>query len=112
MSGHHDCVTALQVLTEQILEDSSRLRIEPDHRLVDDDHFGPMNERARDYQLLPHAVTVALDQLVGPFLEIEQRHQLATTVLDFVAVLAVQARHEPEKFRAGKLLIDERAIRN
>ena len=57
-------------------------------------------------------MAVALDQLVGPFLQIEQRHQLATAVLDLVAVLAVQSRHEAEEFRAGELFVDERTVGN
>ena len=67
----------LRVFAEQILENARRLRVEADHRLVDDDHLGPVHERARDDELLPHAVAVALDQLVAPLLEIEQREQLA-----------------------------------
>src|SRR5450759_2425590 len=110
--GHHDGVAALHVFAEQILENARRLRIEADHWLVDHHHFRSMNERARDDQLLPHPVTVALDQLVGPFLQIEQRHQLATAVLDLVAILAVQSRHEAEEFRAGQLFVDERTVGN
>ncbi len=57
-------------------------------------------------------MAVALDQLVGPFLEIEQRHQLATAVLDLVAILSVQASHEAEKLGPGQLFVDERAVGN
>ena len=74
-----------------------RLRIEPDHRLVDDDDVRTVHERARDDELLPHAVAVALDQLVAPFLEIEQRQQLARAVLDLVALLPVQAGDEAQE---------------
>ena len=110
--GHHDGVAAPHVLAEQILENSRRLRIESNHRLVDHDHFRPVDERAGDDELLPHAVAVALDQLVGPLLEIEQRHQLAPAVLDLVAVLAVQSSDEAQEFRAGELLVDERPVGN
>ena len=57
-------------------------------------------------------MAIALDQLVGPFLQIEQRHQLATAVLDLVAILAVQSRHEAEKLGTRQLLIDERTVGN
>ena len=108
--AHHDRVAAARVLAEQILEDLRRLRVEPDHRLVHDDHFGPVHERARDDQLLPHAVAVALDELVAPILEIEQRQQLARAMLDLRPVLIVQAGDESQELRAGQLLIDEGAV--
>src|SRR4029079_13499389 len=71
-----------------------------------------MNERARDDQLLPHSVAVALDELVGPILEIEQRHQLASAVLDLVSVLSVQSGDETKEFRAGELVVDEGSVGN
>src|SRR3954469_5148948 len=69
--GHHDRVSTPRVLAEEILENACRLRVESHHRLVDDDHLGPMHERARDDELLTHAMAVALHQLVAPLLEIE-----------------------------------------
>src|SRR5207237_1299397 len=55
---------------------------------------------------------VALDQLVGPFLEIEQRHQLAPAVLDLVTILTVQPGDEAQELGARQLLVDERTIGN
>src|SRR4029079_5861037 len=71
--GHHHRVSASRVLAEEIFEDARRLGVEPDHRLVDDDDFRTVYERAGDDQLLAHTVAVALDELVAPFLEVEQR---------------------------------------
>src|SRR3954451_12186656 len=48
VGAHHDRVAAARVLAEQILENLRRLRVEPDHRLVDDDDFGTVYERTRD----------------------------------------------------------------
>ena len=110
--AHHDRVAAPRVLAEQILEDPRRLRVESDHRLVDDDHLRPMHERTRDDQLLAHAVAVALHQLVAPILEIEQRQQLPRAMLHLGAFLIVQAGHEAQELRAGQLLIDEWAVGN
>src|SRR5438105_6368692 len=86
---HHYGMAASDVLAEQVLENPRRLRVEPHHRLVDDDDLWSMDERAGDDQLLAHPVTVALHQLVGPLLQIEQSHQLASTMLDLVSVLPV-----------------------
>ena len=71
-----------------------------------------MDERARDYELLPHPVAVALDQLVSPLLEIEQRHQLSSPVLELVTVLPVKPADEAQEFSAGKLLVNEGTVRN
>src|ERR1700694_5080635 len=60
VSRHHDGVPAPYILAEQVFQNSRCLWIESDHRLVDDDHVGAMDERARDDELLSHAVTVAL----------------------------------------------------
>ena len=109
---HHDRVAATRVLAKEILENARRFRIEADHRLVDDDHLGAMHERARDDQLLAHAVAVALDQLVAPLLEIEQREQLARAVLDLRPVLVVQPGDEAQELGARQLLVDERAVGN
>jgi len=70
---HHDRVAAPRVFLEEILEDARRLGVEADHRLVDDDDFRTVHERAGDDELLAHAVAVALDHLVSPRLEVEQR---------------------------------------
>src|SRR6266550_3767943 len=109
---HHDRMSTTYVLAEKILEDSRCLGIESDHWLIDDDHLGSVNEGAGDDQLLSHTVAVALDKLVGPFLEVEQRHQLASPVLDLVTILSVQPGDETQKFGAGELLVDERAVGN
>ena len=55
-------------------------------------------------------MAVALDELVAPFLEIEQRQQLAAAVLDVLSVLTVQPGDETQKLDAGELLVDERPV--
>src|SRR6266568_1056858 len=112
VGGHHDSVSTPHVLAEQILENPRCLRIQTDHRFIDDDDFGSMNERARDYELLPHPVAVALDQLVCPLLEIEQRHQLASPVLELVTVLPVKPADEAQEFSTGELLVNKWAVGN
>src|SRR4051812_26462008 len=71
-----------------------------------------MDERARDDQLLAHTVAVALDELVGPILEIEEGHELATAVLDLGTILSVKSSHEAQELHARELLVDERPVRN
>src|SRR6185436_7710248 len=110
--GHNNRVPASRVLAEQVLERASRLGIETHHRLIHDDHFGLVHERARYDELLAHAVAVALDQLVTPLLEIEECQQLAATTFDLGTGLAVQARDEAQKFDTRELLVDERSVGN
>src|SRR5204863_9323316 len=93
---HHDRVPAPRVLAEELLQNLRGLWIEADHGLIYDDDFRPMHERAGDDQLLPHAMAVALDELVPPLLEIEQREQLARTMFHLLTMLLVQAGHEPQ----------------
>ncbi len=107
---HHDRVAAVCVFFKEIFENTRRFGVESHHGLVDDDHVRPVHEGARDDELLPHAVAVALDQLVAPFVEIEQREELARAMLDHRPVLLVQPRDESKKLGAGQLLIDERPI--
>src|ERR1044072_4611228 len=112
MRRHHDRVTTVRVLAEEILQDARSLRVQPDHGLIHDDDFRAMHEGARDDQLLPHAVAVALDQLVAPLLEIEQGEQLARAMLDMIAFLVVQTSDESQELTARELLVDEWAIGN
>src|SRR5688572_1900471 len=109
---HHDRVTAARVFAKEILQHLRRLRIEPDHGLVDDDHLGTVEKRARDDELLPHAVAVALHQLILPFEQVEEGEELTQSPLHRLAALVVQAGDESEKFRAGELLINERSVRD
>src|ERR1019366_7121509 len=55
---------------------------------------------------------VALDELVAPLLEIEERHEFARPVLHLGTLLAVQPRNEAQELRAGELFVYERAIGN
>src|SRR5215212_51224 len=75
---HHDSMSAACVLAEKVLQNARCFWIESNHWLVDDDDIGLVNERARDDELLPHSVAVALDQLVAPFIEIEECQQFTT----------------------------------
>src|SRR4051794_23539604 len=110
VGGHHDRVSTPRVLAKEVLEDARRLGVETDHRLVDDDYFRAMHKGARDDELLAHAMAVALDELVTPFLEVKQREQLSPTVLDLLSLLVVKSGDEAKKLRAGQLLIYERAV--
>src|SRR5688572_9080869 len=97
----------MRVLAEEVLEDSRRLRIQTHHGLVHDDHFGSMHERAGDDQLLPHAVAVALDELIPPLVEIEERQQLARAMLHLRSFLIEQTGDESQEFASRQLFIDE-----
>jgi hypothetical protein len=105
-------VSPPRVLAEEIFQDLGCLRIEADHRLVHHDHRRAMHEGAGDDQLLPHPVAVALDELVAPFLEVEQRQQLARSALHRRALVAIEARHEAQELHRGELLVDERPVGN
>jgi len=110
--AHEHGAAAIDELPEDVLEESRRFGIEPDHRFIDDDAFGAVNQRARDDELLAHAVAVRLDQLVFPARQLEDFEELRDTPLDDVPLLPVQACDEPQELRAGELVVDERPVRD
>ena len=69
-----------------------------------------MHERARDDQLLAHAVAVALDQLVLHSARSKSASSSRHPLLDGVAILVVEAGDESQELRAGELLVDEGAV--
>src|SRR5688500_11715039 len=71
-----------------------------------------MHERARDDELLPHAMTVRIDEFVAPVLEVEETEQFAPTMFYLSALLAVQTGDKAEELHPGELLIDERPVGN
>src|SRR6267378_2888652 len=85
MRAHEHGSATAHELPEDVLQQSRGLGVEPDHRLVDDDALGAMDQRARDDQLLAHAVAVRLDQLVLPARQLEYFQQLRDAPLDVVA---------------------------
>src|SRR5437762_39800 len=110
--AHQYGAAATNELPENVLEQSRRFGVQPNHRLVDDDAFGAVNEGARDDQLLPHAMAVSLDQLVLPARQLEHLEELGDAALDDVAFLSIQSRHETQELGAGEFVVHERSIRN
>src|SRR2546430_12578879 len=51
VGAHEHGAAPAHELAEDVLEQSRRLRVEPDHGLVHHDVLGPMDQRARDDQL-------------------------------------------------------------
>src|SRR6266704_2787982 len=59
--AHEHGAAAADELTENVLQQPRRLGVEAHHGLVHDDALRPVDEGARDNQLLAHAVTVGFD---------------------------------------------------
>ena len=97
-------------LPEEVLEEARALGVEADHRLVDHDHLRAVHQRARDDQLLAHAVAVGLGELALPGRQLEQLEQLVDAALDRRALVAVERRGEAEELPAGELVVDERPV--
>ena len=96
---------------EQLLDDPCALRVEPDHRFVDDDQRLVEHEDRGHDQFLAHAVGIALDQVVAPVAEVEQFEVAAGRRQDLVGgVIAVEAGDEAQVFIAGQFFIEEGAV--
>src|SRR5690606_14379149 len=108
--AHQDGAAAIDEAPEQGLEDARTLGVETDHRLIDHDHLGPMNEGTGDDQLLAHSVGIRFGELIAPASELEQVEQLLDAILDDLAVLSVECRAESEELRAAQLVVYEGAI--
>src|SRR5438105_5770190 len=112
VGAHEHGAAPARELPENVLQQSRRLRVEPDHRLVHHDVLGPMDQRARDDQLLAHPVAVRLDQLVLPARQLEHLEQLGDPPVHGVTFLAVQGRHEPQELGPRELVVHERPVRD
>src|SRR5580765_6636469 len=80
--AHQDADAAAAHLPEDVLDQARAARIEPDHRLVDDDRARAMEERRAHDEALLHAVREALDELVLPSIDLEQFEHLLHPIVD------------------------------
>src|SRR5213596_1311137 len=112
VGAHEHGTAALHELAEDVLQQSRRLGVEAHHGLVHDDALRPVDEGARDDQLLAHSVTVGFYQLVLPAVQLEHVEQLSDPPLDGVPFLTVQRGHEAQELDPGELVVHERPIRN
>src|SRR6266566_880634 len=112
VGAHEHGTVALHELAEDVLQQSRRLGVEAHHGLVHDDALRPVDEGARDDQLLAHAVTVGFYQLVLPAGQLEHVEQLGDAPLDGVPFLTVQRGHEAQELDPGELVVHERPIGN
>jgi hypothetical protein len=71
-----------------------------------------VDQRRRHDEALLHAVRVALGQFVAPFVEVEERQQLAGAVLHLGAFLSVESGHEAQELGAREFLVHVRAVRH
>jgi hypothetical protein len=112
VGAHQYGAAAVHEGPEQLLEEARALGVQAHHRLVHHDVLGPVNDRARDDQLLPHPVAVRLDQLVLPVGQLEEIEQLVHPLLDGLPLLPVERGHEPQELRARQLVVHVGPVRD
>ena len=77
--------------------------VEPDGGLVQEENLGVVDQRAREGHLLLHAVAVALDQVAGRVVQVEQAQQLACAALGLLLGHAIEPGHEAQELPAASL---------
>ena len=97
---------------EQILELADALGVEPDRRLVDDEHFRLVYQGRGEDGPLPHAVGIAFGQVVDEVLEAEQVDDGRDTLAGEIGRQAVHVGDEMKEFAAGQLFVEERHVRD
>jgi len=112
MGGHEDGRSAFGQFTEKVLDHSDSGRIETDHRFIDNDHPGFVQQRRGNDQPLFHAVGIGFDQVVGPVVQGKLDQQFLSPLAEQAIRKTVQVGHETQKLHARQLLVEKGPVRN
>src|ERR1700733_5785684 len=66
----------LAQLPEQFPHGPAALRIEPNGRLIEEQHLRRMNQSTRDFEAAAHPARVSLYEVVGPFREADHVQEM------------------------------------
>ena len=88
------------------------LGVQPDHGLVDDKHFGFVQQRGNDGHALPRAMREAFNRFVQEVLQVKSRAELLAVFLKPILIHAKKLAGKPEEFPRGQLIVQKRKVRN
>ena len=91
---------------QQVAHHAPRDGVDPVERLVEEEHRGPVDERAGERELLAHALRVVHHQLAALVGEREELEQLLGAPPRLGAREAVHARGEEQVLLAGQALVE------
>ncbi len=103
---------APRALLENVLDHAGVLRVQADHRFVNDKDFRVVQQGRDDGDALPGAVGEALDRLVDERFEVEARNQFAAGLLNAALAHLKNLAGEAKKFPRRQLVVEERKIRH
>src|SRR5690606_930112 len=89
-----DSLAARHEVGEQVLDGPGSGGIEAGERLVQDHHFGVVDQSAREAQFLLHAAREGLDPVVAVAPELEPLEEVCRALLDFAGARSPEARDE------------------
>ena len=112
VSGKKERHPRAAAIAELLLHDPRVHRVEPHHRLVDDENLRIVQQRARDDEPLLGAVRKILRELEPVVVEMKSLEQLAGAPLDRRAIHAENIADKLHEFRRRQLVVEEGEIRH
>ncbi len=102
MRGKHYRRAAVGQLTQNILNQPRRFRVEADGRFIKHQYFGIVHQGGGQRGLLLHAVAVRVECLIGGIGQVEHAQQLVNAVCHQLAIHVVQIADKAQQFAPGQ----------
>src|SRR5256885_10211142 len=110
MRGEKDGRTFLGTFLECVLYDARMVRVQADHRFIDDKDFGIVQESGDDRDALARAMGKAFDGFANKFFEVEALDQFGGRGGNPLLVHAKELASKAEKFPWGEFFVEKREI--
>ena len=110
MGGEKYSHSLQRAFLQRVLHHAGVMRIEADHRLVDDEDFGIVEQRGNDRDALAGAVGQAFDGFAEVGFEIEAPDQLLGFRFQGCVIHAKHLAREPDEFPRCELVVEEGKI--
>ena len=112
MCGHDHRAAGAHAICEQSLDVTRRHSVEAGQRFVEDDQAGVVHERARERDLLAHALGKSFASLVQMRLQPQRNQQAMRRRFGDGGIDTPEAGDEFKIFQRGQLVVDHRFIRD
>ena len=97
-------------LAQQVLEHPRPLGVEATQRLIEHHERRVVNERGRDRGLLPHALRVGLDQIIGYRRELEAFEESLDSPRRYLGLDVIERCDEIQELAGAQALVEEGAV--
>src|ERR1700752_581725 len=106
MTGEQDAMTFIPQSSKQAPESTCRHYVEPIGGFIEHDVAGRVHQRARDRNLEPLTLGVALGTTVHDLAHLQQFHQLTRTPSDGSSIESLQPTEVVDVLAAGEVGVD------